>query len=128
MAGPPPMRYPAASLSQVGDGWHTKRAERFGAVGLVWWWIRLNEPELGRGRTWWWDPPAYRAKEAGMRKAVLVVVGIVVALFGLLFTLQGVGVLAGSAMSNTTFWSVAGPIIILVGLVVAALGLRPRRH
>lgn len=63
-----------------------------------------------------------------MRKVALVVVGIVVALFGLLFTLQGVGVLAGSAMSNTMFWSVAGPVIVLVGLVVVGLGLRPRRR
>ena len=48
------------------------------------------------------------------------------ALLGLLFTLQGVGVLKGSSMSNTTFWSVAGPIIILIGLAVAGMGVRGR--
>jgi hypothetical protein len=57
----------------------------------------------------------------------LVVVGIVVALFGLLFTLQGVGAVGGSPMSNTTTWSVLGPIIVIVGVVVAVAGWRRRR-
>jgi hypothetical protein len=61
-----------------------------------------------------------------VRKPVLVVVGVVVALAGVLFTLQGVGVIKGSAMSSTTFWAVAGPIIIVVGLVVAGVGVRGR--
>lgn len=56
----------------------------------------------------------------------LIVVGVVVALFGLLFTLQGVGAVGGSPMSNTTTWSVLGPIIALVGIVVAVVGLRRR--
>jgi hypothetical protein len=61
-----------------------------------------------------------------MRRSTLVVVGVIVALLGVLFTLQGVGAIGGSAMSNTTFWSVAGPVVIVVGLLVAGLGLR--RH
>lgn len=61
-----------------------------------------------------------------MGRSALIVVGLVVAAFGLVFTLQGVGVISGSAMSNTTFWSIAGPVIILVGLLVAWVGLRRR--
>lgn len=61
-----------------------------------------------------------------MRKPGLVVLGVVIALAGLLFTLQGVGVVTGSTMSNTTFWSVAGPVIIVVGLAVAVVGARGR--
>ena len=61
-----------------------------------------------------------------MRRSSLIVVGVVVAVFGVLFTLQGVGVLGGSAMSNTTFWSVAGPVIVVIGLFMAGLGLRGR--
>jgi hypothetical protein len=61
-----------------------------------------------------------------MRKPALVVVGVVVALAGLLFTLQGVGVITGSAMSNTAFWAVAGPIIIVLGAVLAVVGVRGR--
>jgi hypothetical protein len=56
----------------------------------------------------------------------LIVVGVVVALFGLLFTLQGVGAVGGSPMSNTTTWSVLGPIIALVGIVLAVAGWRRR--
>ncbi|TCN44787.1 hypothetical protein EV644_10175 [Kribbella orskensis] len=61
-----------------------------------------------------------------MRNRLWVVVGAVVALLGLLFTLQGTDVIGGSAMSGTTFWAVAGPIIIVIGLVVAAAGARRR--
>jgi hypothetical protein len=63
---------------------------------------------------------------AAMRSTVLIVTGGVVALLGLLFTLQGIGLIGGSSMSDTTFWSVAGPVILLVGLAVAGIGLRLR--
>ena len=58
---------------------------------------------------------------------MVIVVGVVVALFGLLFTLQGFGAVSGSPMSNTTTWSVLGPIIALVGIVIAFAGWRARR-
>jgi len=61
-----------------------------------------------------------------MKKPVLFVAGGVLALLGLLFTLQGAGVIKGSAMSGTTFWTVAGPVIIVVGLAVASVGVRGR--
>ena len=59
-----------------------------------------------------------------MRRVVLVGVGVLVTLAGVIFTLQGVGVLGGSVMSGVTFWAVAGPVIALVGLAIAAIGLR----
>ena len=61
-----------------------------------------------------------------MRKPLTVVIGVVVALLGLLFTLQGADVIHGSTMSGTMFWTVAGPIIIVIGLAVTALGARGR--
>jgi drug/metabolite transporter superfamily protein YnfA len=61
-----------------------------------------------------------------MRHAVGVV-GVLVTLFGLLFTLQGFGAVQGSPMSNTTTWSVLGPIIALVGVGLAVAAWRPRR-
>jgi xanthine/uracil permease len=61
-----------------------------------------------------------------MKRPRLVAAGVVVALLGLLFTLQGVGVLTGSSMSNTTTWSVAGPVIIVIGLALAGFGARGR--
>ncbi|WP_197383177.1 hypothetical protein [Mycolicibacterium mengxianglii] len=62
-----------------------------------------------------------------MRSAFLVLFGVIIALFGLLFTLQGFGVVQGSPMSNTTTWSVLGPIIALVGVAMVYLGRRLRR-
>jgi protein-S-isoprenylcysteine O-methyltransferase Ste14 len=65
-----------------------------------------------------------RPEEATMRTALLAV-GIALFLFGLLFTLQGFGAVQGSPMSNTTTWSVLGPIIAAAGLVLAVVN-RPR--
>ena len=59
-----------------------------------------------------------------MRRIVLVSVGVLLMLAGVIFTLQGVGVLGGSAMSRVTFWAVAGPVIALAGLALAVIGLR----
>jgi hypothetical protein len=57
-----------------------------------------------------------------MRKPGLVITGVILALIGLVFFLQGIGLLKGSSMSNTTFWSVAGPVIMLAGLALVAAG------
>ncbi|HWM99412.1 MAG TPA: hypothetical protein VNO54_20410 [Streptosporangiaceae bacterium] len=61
-----------------------------------------------------------------MRRIALVGVGFLLMLAGVVFTLQGVGVLGGSVMSGVTFWAVAGPVIALAGLVLAVIGLRDR--
>jgi uncharacterized membrane protein len=62
-----------------------------------------------------------------MRQIVLVVIGLAVALAGLVWTLQGLGYVGGSFMSGATVWAVVGPIVALVGLVLITLGLRRRR-
>lgn len=54
----------------------------------------------------------------------MVAVGLLVALFGAIWALQGFGVLGGSPMSNTTTWSIIGPITALVGIVIAVAGWR----
>ena len=59
-----------------------------------------------------------------MRRVVLVGTGFVLTLAGAVFTLQGVGILGGSVMSGVTFWAVAGPVIGLAGVILAAIGLR----
>ena len=51
-------------------------------------------------------------------------IGLLVALFGLIWALQGFGVLGGSQMSNTTTWSITGPITMLVGIVIAVVSYR----
>lgn len=65
--------------------------------------------------------------EAPLKKVLLVGVGVVLLLAGVIFALQGSGAMGGSAMSGVTFWVVAGPVIALVGLVLAVLGLRGGR-
>jgi hypothetical protein len=60
-------------------------------------------------------------------RIVVIGLGVLVALFGLLFALQGFGYVGGSPMTNTTTWSVLGPIIALVGIGVAYAGFRMRR-
>jgi hypothetical protein len=60
-------------------------------------------------------------------RIVVVVVGIVVTLFGLLFALQGFGAVQGSPMSNTTMWSVLGPLIAIAGVIIAVMGWRSRK-
>ena len=62
-----------------------------------------------------------------MRSVLLVILGLLVAAFGVLFALQGFGVVLGSPMSNTTEWSVLGPIIALIGLAIAFAGWRMRK-
>jgi hypothetical protein len=59
-----------------------------------------------------------------MKKPQWVVGGGVLVVLGVLFTLQGTNVIGGSAMSGTTFWAVAGPVIVVIGLVVASVGVR----
>jgi hypothetical protein len=61
-----------------------------------------------------------------MRRTFVVTfaVGLIVALFGLIWALQGFGVLGGSQMSNTTTWSITGPITMLAGLGVALVSWR----
>ena len=61
-----------------------------------------------------------------MRGAFVVTfaVGLIVALFGLIWALQGFGVLGGSPMSNTTTWSIIGPITVVIGVVIAVFSWR----
>ena len=60
-----------------------------------------------------------------MRRAFVVTfaVGLIVAVLGLIWALQGFGVLGGG-MSNTTTWSIIGPITVLIGIVIAAFSWR----
>lgn len=55
-----------------------------------------------------------------------LIVGIVLVLIGGLWTLQGTGVIGGSAMSGSTLWAIVGPIVAIVGIVL--LVIWGRRH
>lgn len=59
-------------------------------------------------------------------KTVRLVVGVVLVVLGLVWFLQGIDVLGGSAMSGVTTWAVAGPVVAVVGLVLVATARRRR--
>jgi hypothetical protein len=61
-----------------------------------------------------------------VKRGLLVTAGALITVMGVVFALQGVGAIGGSAMSGVTFWAVAGPVIALAGLAMAAAGLRRR--
>jgi hypothetical protein len=62
-----------------------------------------------------------------MKSGLLIVVGTLIAVAGIVFTLQGLGYVGGSVMSGVTFWAVAGPVIALAGIALAVFGVRYRR-
>lgn len=67
-----------------------------------------------------------RKEAAIMRTIILAGAGALLTLAGVIVTLQGVGVIGGSAMSGVTFWAVAGPVIAVAGLAIAVASLRRR--
>ena len=59
-----------------------------------------------------------------MNKSLRVGLGVLLVLMGLTFTLQGLGYLAGSAMTGVTLWAIIGPLVAVAGviLVVRSVG------
>jgi len=55
-----------------------------------------------------------------------VIPGVILLLLGLLWMLQGAGVVGGSFMSGQRLWLVIGIVVALAGLVLGYLGLAPR--
>lgn len=62
-----------------------------------------------------------------MSRNVLIVIGVVLIAVGVVWTLQGLDVLGGSAMSGVTMWAVVGPVVAVVGAGLAIAGYRRPR-
>ena len=60
-----------------------------------------------------------------MGKRLSLVLGVLLVAVGLLWTLQGLGVVGGSVMSGVRLWAIVGPFVALLGIVLA-LGARRR--
>ncbi|MFE6733359.1 hypothetical protein [Microbacterium sp. NPDC057650] len=59
----------------------------------------------------------------------ILVLGVILLLVGVVWTLQGLNVLGGSAMSGSPLWATIGPIVLVVGvilIVVSIFGARRR--
>ncbi len=52
-----------------------------------------------------------------------VVPGVILSAVGLVWTLQGLNVLGGSAMSGSPLWATIGPIVLIVGLALIAVAI-----
>jgi hypothetical protein len=57
---------------------------------------------------------------------VSLVLGVILVLVGLVWTLQGLDVLGGSAMSGVALWAVVGPFVMLIGVILAVSARRRR--
>ena len=62
-----------------------------------------------------------------MKSSLLIGAGALITAAGIVFALQGLGYIGGSAMTGVTFCAVAGPLIAVAGIAMAAFGLRHRR-
>lgn len=51
-----------------------------------------------------------------MRPVLSLVLGLLLAAAGVLWTLQGLGVVQGGAMTGVTLWAVVGPLVFLAGI------------
>jgi hypothetical protein len=61
-----------------------------------------------------------------MKRPLVVGIGVVLILVGIVWTLQGLGYLGGSAMSGVAIWAVIGPVVAFMGVLVAVWGARRR--
>jgi hypothetical protein len=61
-----------------------------------------------------------------MKRPLVVGLGVVLVLVGVVWTLQGLGYVGGSAMTGVAIWAVVGPLVALVGVLVAVWGARRR--
>jgi hypothetical protein len=61
-----------------------------------------------------------------MKPWLFLVIGALLVLIGAVWTLQGLDVLGGSAMSGSTMWAVIGPIVAIGGALLLWQGFRRR--
>jgi hypothetical protein len=57
-------------------------------------------------------------------RIVLTLAGMLIAIAGVVWTLQGLGFIKGSVMTGVMLWVLIGPLIALCGLAVTVTGLR----
>lgn len=63
-----------------------------------------------------------------MRGWLTLTLGLLAVVLGAVWTVQGLGYVAGSVMTDQRIWAVIGPVLILIGLLVLWRGLKARRR
>ena len=61
-----------------------------------------------------------------MKGWLWMALGLLGVVLGAVWTLQGFDVLEDSVMSGKSIWTIIGPIVLLVGLVLIVIGVRTR--
>ncbi len=56
------------------------------------------------------------AKEYKIMRLLLTIIGAVVTVIGIVFLVQGLGILMGSFMTGQLPWAIVGAVLILVGI------------
>jgi hypothetical protein len=62
-----------------------------------------------------------------MGKALPLVLGGLMLVVGLVWTLQGLGYVSGSPMTGVAVWAILGPLVAGFGVALMIVGLRKRR-
>jgi hypothetical protein len=62
-----------------------------------------------------------------MNKNLRAGLGVLLVLVGLIWTLQGLGVISGSVMTGATLWAIIGPIVAIFGLWLVVRAVRASR-
>lgn len=62
-----------------------------------------------------------------MRRWIWLVIGVIALAIGVVWTLQGLNILGGSAMSGHAIFAVIGPVVGIVGVVLLGVSLMGRR-
>ncbi len=62
-----------------------------------------------------------------MKASLLWPLGLVLILVGGVWTGQGLGWIEGSPMTDETLWAIVGPVVMVIGGLLAFAGLRRTR-
>jgi hypothetical protein len=90
----------------------------------------MGSPGPGRGfrfldQRWMGGYPRWRTLRRRCRlRYVLLILGGLMDLVGVVWLLQGLGVLPGSFMTGQPFWAVMGAILLVLGGLLVFVGLR----
>jgi hypothetical protein len=72
------------------------------------------------------DGPGQR--EIAMSGWFRLTLGLLAVVVGAVWTVQGLGYVEGSVMTDQRIWAVIGPLLVLVGLALLWLGVRARNR
>jgi hypothetical protein len=70
--------------------------------------------------------PRQRKESRAVWKILLVIAGALIIIAGVVWTLQGAGLIRGSSMTGVRLWVLVGPIVALGGLAMVTAARRRR--